>query len=995
VVLPLRLAAVCLVLTGTARADTATNIVWPVVSVQMISNTAASGAPAGVFTVQRTGDTGQVLVVNYRLGGTATNGMDYQRLSGTVTIPAGETSARIEVAPVDHQQPGDAKNVALTLVTRNQPFALVALPDTQCYTHELLGATRDIFTTQTQWIVDHRDELNIAFVLHEGDLTDQNTAADWTNARTSMSLLNGVVPYALALGNHDGLWTASNSTALFNQFFPVSQFQGLPTFGGVFESNRMDNCYHLFSAGGLDWIAFALEFGPRNSVLAWANQIASNYPTRQVVMVTHAHVYLDNTLHGTYSNQAWLPTGYGRDNNGTNVWDKFLRRHANARAAFNGHILANGTGRIVTTGDNGNPVYQMLANYQMNVLGGAGYLRLVRFFPDQRKMSVTTYSPYLDSWLTNADNQFAYTNLNFFTNASPGYLVDTQYASASLWITNNATDTVPPGISALSCMGLPPVIKVTFNEPVEPASAQTAANYAINQGVHLTGASLQADGKTVALTTDSVLVTNRLYALTVSHVKDTSPANNEITTPATNTFTYYPVFLSDDFADGQLPGWTVVDETTNNAPSRWLERSGRLMQLSDIGGPNLNATNHRQGTYIYWNDAPALNWSNYSFSVTFNSIDDDGVGVLFRYQNPSNYYKVDLDSQRNFRKLFRVADGVETTLASESGGYVVASNYVLRVELTNNEINVLLNGLALFGGTITNSGLPGGTVGLYSWGSQGAFFSNLKVTLLHRSPRLTICSPTNNDTFYQPGPVTVAVDATDPDGVVKKVNLYWNSSLLATLTNAPYAYSWANLYPGRYSLTAQAIDDDGLTQTVGPLVFWVTPPPPKPQFTVQPVNQSVRAGSGAMFNARADGPPPICYQWSHNGVPINGATNTYLILNNVQTANAGTHTVQVSNQWGSVLSDPAMLTVTSPILPVGDTNAPPGVHMVGVMVMDPGVAVISVNLTNATVVRIDWSSNFSAWLPLLTLTNCGDTAYFSDPDAASQPQRFYRAVAQP
>jgi hypothetical protein len=59
------------------------------------------------------------------------------------------------------------------------------------------------------------------------------------------------------------------------------------------------------------------------------------------------------------------------------------------------------------------------------------------------------------------------------------------------------------------------------------------------------------------------------------------------------------------------------------------------------------------------------------------------------------------------------------------------------------------------------------------------------------------------------------------------------------------------------------------------------------------------------------------------------------------------------------------------------------------------VPVISVNATNVTVVRIDWSSNFPDWTPLLTLTNGGNTLYFADPDAASRPRRFYRAVGQP
>jgi hypothetical protein len=986
--------AALLILPGVSKADD-TNGAGPVVSVQTARNATASGSQSGAFTVQRTGDTGQALLVNYRISGTATNGTDYQRLSGTVTIPTGQSSATIGVMPINYLAEGSNKNVTIMLAPQNQPFTLVALPDTQYYTHEVNGATRDIFTAQTQWIVNHKYDSNIVFVLHEGDITDGNSAPEWTNATTSIGLLDGVVPYALAVGNHDGLMGGQSQTALFNQFFPVSKYQNLPTFGGVFESNRMDNCYHLFSAGGLDWLVFSLEFGPRNEVLAWANQVATNYPNRRVIVLTHTHIYSDNTLHGSSTNHLWTPTSYGRANNGTDVWEKFIRHHANMAFVFNGHVLNSGTGRLVGVGDYGNQVFQMLANYQMDVFGGAGFLRIVQFFPDQDKMSVKTYSPFLDSWLTDTNNQFAYTNLGVFTNAGPGYLLDTQYASAGLIITNDNVDLTPPGVCGLSYMGVPPIIKVTFNEPVETVSAQTVTNYSIDNGIHLTSATLLSDGKTVALATDSDFTPNTLYTLTVNHVKDCSRAANAMIVPVANTFMYSPILLSDDFTNG-LQCWTVVDEGTNDAPSKWLEGAGHLKQLSNIYGPNVNATDHRQGTFIYWNDPAALGWSNCSFSVTFNNSDDDGVGVMFRYRNLSNYYKVDLDSQRNFHKLFKMAGGIETTLAAESGGYVVGSNYVLRVEMTNSQIAVLLNGVALFGGTITDSNnLMAGTVALYSWGSQGVFFNNLMVTPLYRSPRVTISSPTNGATIDQPAPIPLAVDVFDPDGSVAQVNLFWEATLLATLTNAPYTFQWTNLSPGSYTLTAQAVDDSGLIGVSSPVNFVVTPPPPKPVFITQPASQDLHLGNTAAFCVLAAGTQPINYQWLSNGVPMIGATNPFLILNHVQPANAGSYTVMATNQWGNAVSQPAILSVNSLVQPNVNPNNPPSLLLPGVEILDPGVLLISVNVTNINVVNIEWSSNFLTWTQLLALTNNGGMLYFTDPGAGNCPWRFYRAVAQP
>ncbi len=74
--------------------------ITPVVSVAATTPGASTGGTAGEFTVSRTGDTSQAITVNYSVGGTAVPGMDYQSLPGTVTIPAGLSSATVDVIPI-------------------------------------------------------------------------------------------------------------------------------------------------------------------------------------------------------------------------------------------------------------------------------------------------------------------------------------------------------------------------------------------------------------------------------------------------------------------------------------------------------------------------------------------------------------------------------------------------------------------------------------------------------------------------------------------------------------------------------------------------------------------------------------------------------------------------------------------------------------------------------------------------------------------------------
>ena len=291
-------------------------------------------------------------------------------------------------------------------------WTLVLLPDTQLYAQD----HPHIFTSQTRWIVENRASRNIAFVVHEGDITNNNNPKQWTNAKNSLSLLDGVVPYALAPGNHDygpdGRTTTRDT--LLNEYFPVSLFDKLPTFGGVYQRRRLDNSYHLFSAGGRNWLVLALEFGPRDGVVQWANVVLDRYSHRSAIIVTHAYMWYDDTQydHTTPAGQTHNPHHYpvgrlpGSVNDGKELWDKLIYKHKNVAFVLCGHVGGDGAGRLTSTGEHGNPVHQLLANYQMLPEGGQGYLRLLEFLPDEKTVQVKTYSPYMDRYKTGNQQQF-------------------------------------------------------------------------------------------------------------------------------------------------------------------------------------------------------------------------------------------------------------------------------------------------------------------------------------------------------------------------------------------------------------------------------------------------------------------------------------------------------------------------------------------------------------------------------------------------------------
>ncbi len=80
----------------------------------------------------------------------------------------------------------------------------------------------------------------------------------------------------------------------------------------------------------------------------------------------------------------------------------------------------------------------------------------------------------------------------------------------------------------------------------------------------------------------------------------------------------------------------------------------------------------------------------------------------------------------------------------------------------------------------------------------------------------------------------------------------------------------------------------------------------------QPDSTAACVGAEAGFTVVASGGTgTITYQWRKNGTPIGGATSSSLMISPVAPGDAGTYDVVVTNDCGSVISDPALLTVNA------------------------------------------------------------------------------------
>jgi hypothetical protein len=148
----------------------------------------------GLFAVERHGPTNFPLQVYYSIGGTAQNGIDYERLSGQVVIPEGARSASIEVIAIDDRIAEGDERVVLTL----RPPACIAIypPPPECYS--VGSASRAVVVIHDDDIPDNQAPTATITFPSEGA-----TFAAWANIRIDVTTADpdGYAPRAMFFAN--------------------------------------------------------------------------------------------------------------------------------------------------------------------------------------------------------------------------------------------------------------------------------------------------------------------------------------------------------------------------------------------------------------------------------------------------------------------------------------------------------------------------------------------------------------------------------------------------------------------------------------------------------------------------------------------------------------------------------------------------------------------------------------------------------------------------
>lgn len=265
-------------------------------------------------------------------------------------------------------------------------YSMAIVGDTQQLTRYDANNGTSYTSAIYDWLVANAAAKKMEIVIGLGDITNDDTEAEWLLAQKQIKKMDGVVPYVLNRGNppHD-------RTGTFNTYFGTgttytSQVDGTMTAGAY------ENAYKLLTVGTTDYLILMLDWGPTDPVLQWAGNVISQYPNHRVIITTHAYLYADGQPYD--ENDSAVAHGPGVTNgrnNGDEMWDELVKLYPNIMMIICGHDPSDNIIVSQAEGVAGNTVTQMLVDPQgmdPNYDYQTGMVAMLYFSADGKQVSV-------------------------------------------------------------------------------------------------------------------------------------------------------------------------------------------------------------------------------------------------------------------------------------------------------------------------------------------------------------------------------------------------------------------------------------------------------------------------------------------------------------------------------------------------------------------------------------------------------------------------------
>ncbi|MBY0427361.1 MAG: hypothetical protein K2Q22_17125, partial [Cytophagales bacterium] len=139
-------------------------------------------------------------------------------------------------------------------------------------------------------------------------------------------------------------------------------------------------------------------------------------------------------------------------------------------------------------------------------------------------------------------------------------------------------------------------------------------------------------------------------------------------------------------------------------------------------------------------------------------------------------------------------------------------------------------------------------------GNATATSNSISIRVGNQNPAVVLTSPLAGATFTAQASILLSANASDPDGVVSRVEFYAGTSLLGVDMEAPFTWAWTSVAEGTYVLSAKAFDASNGSATSATVSIKVGNQSPNVALTAPALGAVFSAPASISLTANASDP---------------------------------------------------------------------------------------------------------------------------------------------